>query len=116
QWSPDSRKLAFIGEDMVVRVHDLEKKKTTTIGKQLWMYEGELRGFNVAWSADSRWLAYAQDLDNRNSGIVLHDLKSGKGQPVTSGFYNDDQPTFDPDGKYLYYRSGRTFEPVYSDL
>src|SRR5205814_3021889 len=35
---------------------------------------------------------------------------------ITSGFYDDDNPVFDPEGKYLYYRSGRSFEPVYSDL
>ena len=26
---------------------------------------------------------------------------------VTSGYYDDDQPVFDPEGKYLFYRSGR---------
>jgi len=30
--------------------------------------------------------------------------------------YDDDLPTFDPDGRYLYYRSRRSFDPIYSDF
>jgi tricorn protease len=44
----------------------------------------------------------------------LHDTKSGKGRLVTSGFYNDEEPAFDPDGKYLYYKSDRSYDPTYS--
>src|SRR5262249_10794771 len=35
-WSPDSRKLVFIDQAMRIYVHDLNKKETTQIGKQLW--------------------------------------------------------------------------------
>ena len=75
-----------------------------------------MSGFTVGWSADSRWLAFEKDLDNRNSAIALYDFKEKKLTQVTSGFYNDDGPVFDPDGKYLYYRSARSMEPIYSDL
>src|SRR5262249_53083801 len=44
------------------------------------------------------------------------DCKSNKVHQVTSGFYNDEQPVFDPDGKYLFFRTGRTFSPSYSAL
>jgi len=77
---------------------------------------GELSGFSVSWSADSRWITYAGDKENRNSAIVLYDCKEGKRHEVTSGFYNDELPVFDPDGKYLFFRTGRTFDPTYGDL
>ena len=35
---------------------------------------------------------------------------------MTSGFYNDEEPVFDPDGKYLYFKTGRTFGATYSEL
>ncbi len=70
----------------------------------------------MGWSADSRWIAWAQDLDNRNSAIALYDCKSNALHQVTSGFYNDELPVFDPDGKYLFFRTGRTFAPSYSEL
>src|SRR5262249_54879621 len=65
---------------------------------------------------DSRWMTFAHDLENRHTTIALYDTKEGKKHVVTSGYYDDDEPVFDPDGKYLFYRSGRDFTPVYSDL
>jgi tricorn protease len=114
QWSPDSRKLVFIDKAMRIHLHDLDKKRTSAIGRQLWSYQGELNSFRVSWSADSRWIAWAQDQTNRHTAIRLHDTKSGKGRLVTSGFYNDEEPTFDPDGKYIYFKSDRSFDPIYS--
>jgi tricorn protease len=115
-WSPDSKKLVFIDQTMRIHLHDLEKKQTSIIGRELWQFEGGLAGFRAAWSKDSRWVAYSHDLENRNSAIALYDTKEGKEQVVTSGYYDDDEPVWDPDGKYLFYRSGRDFDPVYSDL
>ena len=115
-WSPDSRKLAFIDQAMTIWIYDRDTKKVVRVDKALGFYEGALEGFRPSWSGDSRWLAYTRDLDNLHTAIFLFDTKSGSARQVTSGFYNDNQPAFDPDGKYLYYTSDRTFEPVYSDV
>jgi tricorn protease len=116
QWSPDSKKIAFVDQAMRINLFDFDAKTNAVIGRQLWMYHGELSQFNVAWSADSRWLAWAQDTANRNSALVLYDCKSNALHQVTSGFYNDELPVFDPDGKYLFFRTGRTFGPSYGEL
>ena len=34
--------------------------------------------------------------------------------PVTQGWYSATQPAFSPDGRYLYFVSGRNFNPVFS--
>ena len=115
-WSPDSKKIAFIDQAMRVHIHDLDKKETKEIDKQLWRYHGGLGAFTFSWSKDSRWVAFEKDLENQNSAIAIYDTKEAKLHAVTSGFYNDEAPVFDPDGKYLYYRSGREFSPVYSDI
>jgi tricorn protease len=114
-WSPDSKKLVFIDQTQHIRLHDLEKKETTVVGQELWMFEGDLEGFRVTWSEDGRWIAYPQELVNRHSVIALYDTKERKNHLVTSGYYNDDEPVWDPDGKYLFYRSGRSFSSDYSD-
>lgn len=116
QWSPDSRKIAFVDQAMQINLFDFESKTNQVIGRQLWMYHDELSRFRFGWSPDSRWLAWAQDLDNRNSALALYDCKSNAFHRVTSGFYNDELPVFDPDGKYLFFRTGRTFTPSYSEL
>lgn len=116
QWSPDSKKILWIDQTMRIHVYDFDTQTNRVIDQQLWMYHGALSRFSVSWSADSRWIAYAGDKENRNSAIVLYDYKSGKRHEVTAGFYNDEEPVFDPDGKYLFFRTGRTFSPSYGDL
>jgi tricorn protease len=115
QWSPDAQKIVFIDKAMRIYLCDLEAKKVTVVGKQLWMYEGELTRFEVSWSADSRFFSYAADQENRQSAIVVFDTKDKTERKLTSGFYDDDLPVFDPEGRYLYYRSKRIFQPIYSE-
>ncbi len=116
QWAPDSQKLAFIDKAMRLHLYHRGTKTDRVIDHQLWFYEGALNAFRVSWSADSRWLAYAGDQDNHHTALVLYDTKLEQRHQVTSGFYNDDLPTFDPEGKYLYLRTRRTFAPLYSEL
>ena len=115
-WSPNSKMIAFIDKAMKIQIYDVEKNKTIQVDKQLYSYEGALNSFNVGWSPDSRWLAYGRDLDNRSSAIFLFDTKDEKATQVTSGYYQDSRPTFDPDGKYLFFLTSRTLNPIYSDL
>ncbi|MCA2004597.1 MAG: peptidase S41, partial [Ignavibacterium sp.] len=115
-WSPDSKKLVFIDQTMTINLYDLTSDKLTKVDKQLWYYEGGLRNFTVGWSSDSRYFAYAKDQENRTSSIAIYDIKEGKVRQLTSGFYSDSNPVFDPDGKYLYFLTNRNFSPVYSDF
>lgn len=115
-WSPDNKKLAFIDKTMTIYIYDFEKDKTVKVDKEKYMSHGPLMGFTASWSPDSRWLAYGKELDNRHTAIALFDTKEEKVNQVTSGYYNDSDPAFDPDGKYLYFFTGRNFNPSYSDL
>jgi tricorn protease len=112
-WSPDSTKLVFADQAMNVNLCDVATGAVSRIDKGLYMFEGTLERFTVSWSADSRWIAYARDLASRSSAIFLYDTQQPKLSQVTSGFYDDSDPVFDPEGKYLYYVSGRTFDPSY---
>ena len=51
-----------------------------------------------------------------NGAVFVYDTKAGAKHQVTSGYFNDGTPTFDPDGKYLFFASDRTFDPVYGDF
>jgi len=115
-WSPDSKKIAFIDQTMQIKIYDLEKNRTLDVDKGIWMFHGALANFSVSWSSDSRWLAYSRGLENRTNAIFLYDTQGGILSQVTSGFYNDQDPFFDPDGKYLYILTNRNFSPVYSDF
>jgi tricorn protease len=115
-WSPDSRKIAFIDHAQVIRVLDIESGGLTSVDTGRTWLHGQREGFEVSWSADSRWMAYGRDLPTGNGVILLYDVQSAARYQVTSGYYNDFGPAFDPDGKYLYYHSNRNLEVVYSDL
>ncbi len=115
-WSPDSKKLIFIDQAMHIQLYDLEKKETKQVDRELWMYHDSLSRLKFNWSKDSRWVTFPHDLENEHTAIAIYDSKEDKLQVVTSGYYDDDEPVFDPEGKYLYYRSGREFSPIYSDM
>lgn len=115
-WSPDSKRVAFVDQAMRINVCDLASGRVTAIDKGLWWFDGDLQGFTPSWSADSRWLAYSKELENRNAAVFLYDTTSGKASQVTSEFYSTATPVFDPDGKYLYVLTNRSFTPSYSDL
>jgi tricorn protease len=83
---------------MTIRIVDVASGTTTTVDHNLYMFQGALDAFAPSWSADSRWLAYNKDTDRNSSAIALFDTRTGKSRQVTSGFYNDQTPVFDPDG------------------
>ncbi|HVL68112.1 MAG TPA: PDZ domain-containing protein [Vicinamibacterales bacterium] len=117
RWSPDSRRVAFIDQAMRIHVTEIESGKTVRIDESPeWINHGGLQGFGFDWSPDSRWLTYARPTGDANSSIFLYDTRGGKVTRVTTGYLNDTQPTFDPDGKYLYYASNREFTPVYGSF
>jgi tricorn protease len=115
-WSPDSKKLAFVDQAKTIHIYDVDRGRTVEVDQDMWMTHGGLNFFSVSWSSDSRWMAYSRRLANRSGAIFLYDTQAGRLHQVTSGYYSDNQPTFDPDGKYLYYLSNRTFQPSYSDV
>ncbi len=67
----------------------------------------------VAWSPDSLWLAYGLSTSLRSSCIRLCNVDSGKITSITRPDFFDTDPSFNPDGAYLYFISWRTFNPVY---
>ncbi len=115
-WSPDGKKLAFADQAMNIRIFDRDTRQMRDVDKGLYMYQGELDGFRVSWSADSRWLAYSRGLENRIDAVFLFDVQNNRRTQVTSGAYDSGMPSFDPEGKYLYFLSARAYQPYYSDL
>jgi tricorn protease len=114
-WSPDSDKLAFVDQAMGIHYFDRTGGRVVDVGRAKYMLYGGARAFTFGWSPDSRWLAYANDLDNRGHALFIYDTETQTSHQLTSGYYDDRHPVFDPDGKYLYYLTSRTLRPVYSN-
>jgi tricorn protease len=74
------------------------------------------RSDHLAWSADGAWLAFPVVTSMRHSAIRMYEVASGKTVAATSGEFRDYCPSFDPQGRYLYFLSARTFDPVYDSV
>lgn len=116
-WSPDSARVAFIDQAMRIRIVEIASGKVTDVDTSPdFINHGGLESFHFAWSPDSRWLTYARPAETGNNAIFLFDTKAGRLHAATTGYVNDTQPVFDPEGKFLFYASDRVFDPVYSSF
>lgn len=113
-WSPDSRKLAFVDQAQRIQVLLRDSGEVIQIGQGKYLSHGALSNFRVSWSPDSRWIAYPKDTERRSRSIVIYDLDRRTESSVTSGYWDDGEPEFDPDGKYLYFLTDREMAPIYS--
>ncbi|MBM3311640.1 MAG: protease, partial [Candidatus Aminicenantes bacterium] len=105
--SPDGRRLAFADKDNGLWVADLEKKSQKRAAESAnGMFE------DLAWSPDSRWLAYVQTADNQFSQVMVLNAESGETRAVTNDRVDSYGPAWTPDGKWLYFLSDRVFQSV----
>ena len=116
-WSPDSKKLAFIDETNDISIIDVQSGEVTVADNTDWnIGHGGRFGYPIAWSPDSKWIAYPKGLENANNAIFLYDLEKRQSHRATCGFYEDMNPVFSTDGKYLFYLTNRSLTATYSDM
>lgn len=116
-WSPDSKKIAYVDQAMKINYLDIDTGTIIQADKGKYMFQGGLDNFRVTWTPDSKWFAYARGTENPSTtAIFAYNTANNKLAQLTSGYYSDNSPTFSADGKYLFFTTNRTFEPVYSDL
>lgn len=106
-WSPDSKRLVYSDKELKLYAIDIATKKVTQLDSST---RNEFHGF--AFSPDSRFLAYNKQLKNTIQAIFVYDFTDGAIHQITAGYTNDYSPSFDPDGKYLYFISERKFNPL----
>ncbi len=110
-WSYDSKKLAWADQILRLWYVDINDKKPVEVDRAKY---GEIT--NYSWSPDSKWLAYDKPAESLYSFVNLYSLADRKITPVTTTMYNSFAPTFDPDGKYLYFLSDRDFNEVLGNV
>ena len=69
-----------------------------------------------AWSPDGRWLAFQKSESRGQHSIAIASVETGEIHAVTEPLFADYAPSFDPDGRYLYFLSNRMLNPVYDDV
>jgi tricorn protease len=90
---------------------DLDKQTSKVLDKS---HHFPIQG--LAFSPDGRYVGYGFNNTASTSIVKLANVESGETHAVTETVLRDVQPTFDPNGKYLYFLSYRVFNPVYDNL
>jgi tricorn protease len=113
RWSPDSKMICFWDQNGRLFLTDIESGESTEIDQT-----PDNSHPPVNWSHDSSWLTWARSAKIIGQDAVwLYNVKTGEKHMVTSGMFNDTWPTFDREGKYLYFASQRDFSsPMYEDM
>lgn len=106
-WSPDNTKLLYADYAAHLWYVDIHGKKPVAIDQTRY---GDLTYY--VWSPDSRFVAYAKPEENRYQTVSLYSLAEHKISPVTTSFNDSWNPIFDPEGKYLYFLSNRSYNEV----
>jgi len=109
--SPTGDTIAFANHRHELLFLDLADKNVRTIDSS-----PAHRITDLAFSPDGRFLAYTWWPVQGSSIVRVAKVKSGKLHDITTPLRVDHSPTWDPEGKYLYFLSARDFNPVYDAL
>jgi tricorn protease len=111
EWSPDGKRLALSDKDGKVYVVTVADKKVAEVADDAFGGVGD-----YAWSPDGGHLAFAMGNPNGNETIHVWSAADGKTRAVTDALWSADTPSWDPEGRYLYYLSTREFSPQISGV
>ncbi len=116
-WSPDSKKIAFIDEKNDISILDLDTEEIRVVDNADWnVGHGSRYGYTIEWSPNSEWITYTKGLENANNAVFVCNVMDDEVFQVTSGFYQDSDPVFGKDSKYLFFLTNRTLSAAYSDM
>lgn len=113
KWSPDSEWLIFSDKYLRLNLVDAESGEITVVDQGDYddgWYRWGIQDY--VFSPDSKWIAYSKLEQSLNEAIFLYCVAEKKVHRVTDEMYPDWSPSFDPEGRYLYFLSNRTFSPI----
>ena len=69
---------------------------------------------DVAFSPDSRWLAFSKRLANNLHALFIYGIHGADLHQISRGDFDDGNPVFSHNGKYLFFVSARLVNPAMS--
>ena len=116
-WSPDGKKILFGNKEFAIFYVDVDSKNLVEVDRSNQLKNDEFywEESDYSWSPDSKWITYSFTNFNRNNVIYIYSLDQKKKFALTDDFFDNLYPSFDANGKYLYYVSSRNFN-LYMDF
>jgi tricorn protease len=112
KWSPDSKHIAFNDNKLNLWRVDVAAAKVVKVDED-HLYELDR---DIAWSPDSRWIAFVKGLPNNLHAVFVYSLETGKSTQITDGMSDARFPVFDKNGQYLYFTASTNYGPTSSGL
>ncbi len=109
--SPKADLIAVTNHRMELLLVDLAKRELRVLDQSTAGAIGR-----PSWSPDGKWLVYSKAISLHIRAIYLCEVGTGKIHPVTNPVLLDLSPSFDPGGKYIYFLSYRSFNPIADNL
>lgn len=109
--APNGNQVAITNQQLQLLLIDLDTRTFAVVDQSPF---GRFSGLD--WSAHGEYLAFAKQISPKRSGIHILHLATGEINRIGTPVLHDFAPRFDPSGKYLYFLSARTFNPVYDAL
>jgi tricorn protease len=109
QYSPDGKKIAYLEERNILKVYDIENKKTVTVIPQGINFSYSDGDEYFTWSPDSKWLLAnsAEGTFNRSEIDLVKADGSGERKNLTESGFEDGTPKWGMKGKMMLWISDR---------
>jgi len=107
--SRDGQKIGLAGHDGRVIVVDVATGQVSVVGQSS---QGEATG--LVWSPDARYLVWRREVGagGARGQLMCTDTAEGATVALTSGAFDDFDPVFTHDGRYLAWLTRRNYDPV----
>jgi tricorn protease len=82
------------------------------IGSEYLYGPSRARTIHHVWSPDSKWIAYTLNSKDYIQSVYAYSIEKDQSTPITDGLSEVSEPTFDANGKYLYFLASTDAGPV----
>ncbi len=105
--SPDGKHIAYVEKDDELWLLELPSGRRTMVSSSAYF------GFRgLAFSPDSRWLAFGLPAENLLSRLVIYNLEDGTKTALTSDRFDSYSPVWGTGGEWIYFLSDRNLVSV----
>jgi tricorn protease len=111
EWSAEGTHIAFSDKDGRLYVLSLADKKLVQIADDP---RGMIRDYT--WSPRGAYLAFSMNDVSGTRSLHIWSATDGQVHRMADETFNEEAPSWDPEGEHLYYQSERQFAPLISQV